>query len=206
MEFIKIDVNYGEMNCYIVYHNETKEAGIIDPGNDFQQISESIDKNDISPKYILLTHSHGDHIGSIGKLKEKYPDLKVGIHKDEVHMLENPDLNLSDFILREPVFYTPDFTFVDGDEISLGDENLKVIHVPGHSPGGVCFIVDDIIFVGDVLFRGSVGRSDFYGGDGMLLIRSIKEKLMTLPDEIKVYPGHGPETTIGYEKRRNPFL
>ncbi len=206
MEFIKIDINRGEMNCYLVYDEITREAAIIDPGNDFRKILENIKKENLISKYILLTHSHGDHIGSVGKLKEEFPDLQLGIHEDETHMLSDSRLNLSGFILPEPVEFEADFTFSEGDKISLGDENLTVIHVPGHSPGGACFLVDNMIFVGDVLFNGSIGRSDFYGGDGLLLIKSIKERLMILPDEMKVYPGHGPETTIGRERRMNPFL
>lgn len=194
------------MNTYLVYDEVTKETAIIDPGDEYPAILKYITSNELVPKYILLTHSHGDHIGSIGKLQEDYPKLKLAIHKDEEHMLSNAQLNLSGFILKEPVEFEADFTFEDGDKFFLGKDYLEVIHVPGHSPGGACFKVDDIIFVGDVVFRGSIGRSDFYGGDGALLIRSIKERLMTFPDEYKLYPGHGPETTVGRERQRNPFL
>lgn len=206
MNYIKVQINNGEMNCYLVFNENTKETGIIDPGNEYEKILKIIEENNLIPKYILLTHSHGDHIGSIGKLKNKYPNLKLGVHKDEVHMLADPELNLSGYILREPVSFNADFTFEDGDSIFLGDEEIKIIHVPGHSPGGSCFLVDGMIFVGDVLFKRSIGRSDLYGGDGRLLIKSIEERLMIFPDEYLVFPGHGPSTTIGEERQRNPFL
>lgn len=206
MNFIKVNINQGEMNCYLLYDDISGETAIIDPGDDFIAILSKIQNRGLIPKYILLTHSHGDHIGSIGKLKREFPELKLGVHKDEEHMLVDARLNLSIYILREPVAYKADFTFDEGDEIYLGEKSLKVIHVPGHSPGGACFSVKDLLFVGDVLFKGSIGRSDFYGGDGRLLIQSIKEKLLTFPDEYRVFPGHGPETTIGDERERNPFL
>lgn len=206
MNYIKVDINNGEMNCYLVFNEGTREAGIIDPGDEYEKILKNIEDNNLIPKYILLTHSHGDHIGSIGKLQDRFPNLKLGVHKDEAHMLADPNLNLSGYILREAVSFNADFTFEDGVEIYLGDEKLTVIHVPGHSPGGACFLVDDKVFVGDVLFKRSIGRSDLYGGDGSLLVKSIEERLMILPDEYLVFPGHGPDTTIGGERQRNPFL
>lgn len=206
MEFEKLELGFAQMNCYILFDNESKEAVIIDPGFDFHIIDKFIVERQLEPVYILLTHSHGDHIGAVEELKKKYKDLKLGIHKDEVEMLKNPELNLSKVLQREPISLEPDFTFKSGDVFEVGSFKIEVIHTPGHSPGGSCFLVGDIIFVGDTLFKQSVGRSDLYLGSSDQLIKSIKTKLMRLPDDMVAYPGHGRETTIVFERERNPFL
>lgn len=206
MEFKKLELGFGQMNSYILWDEKTKEGAIIDPGYDFYLIEKTLEEENIVPKFILLTHSHGDHIGAIKELKDKYKDLKVYVHKDEEQMIMDPVLNLSRLTQMEPVSVKADETFEDGKVFTLGDIEIKSIHTPGHSPGGTCYLVGNTLFSGDTLFKLSVGRSDFYLGDQDQLINSIKTKLLTLDDEIVVYPGHGPETTIGQERERNPFL
>lgn len=206
MEFKKLELGFGQMNSYILWDQETKEGAIIDPGYDFYLIEKALEEDGIEPKFILLTHSHGDHIGAIKELKDKYADLKVYIHKDEEQMLMDPVLNLSKLTQMEPVSVQADETFEDGKVFILGDTKIKAIHTPGHSPGGTCYLVGKTLFSGDTLFKLSVGRSDFYLGDQDQLINSIRTKLLSLPDDIEVYPGHGPATSIGQERQRNPFL
>ena len=206
MEFKKLELGFGQMNSYILWDEKTKEGAIIDPGYDFYLIDKALEEENIVPKFILLTHSHGDHIGAIKELKDKYGDLKVYIHKDEEQMIMDPVLNLSRLTQMEPVSVKADETFEDGKVFILGDTEIKAIHTPGHSPGGTCYLVGNTLFSGDTLFKLSVGRSDFYLGDQDQLINSIKVKLLTLADDIVVYPGHGPATTIGQERERNPFL
>ncbi|WP_054251692.1 MBL fold metallo-hydrolase [Neofamilia massiliensis] len=206
MEFKKLELGFGQMNSYILWDEKTKEGAIIDPGYDFYLIEKALEEENIVPKFILLTHSHGDHIGAIKELKDKYKDLKVYVHKDEEQMIMDPVLNLSRLTQMEPVSVKADETFEDGKVFTLGDIEIKAIHTPGHSPGGTCYLVGNTLFSGDTLFKLSVGRSDFYLGDQDQLINSIKTKLLTLDDDIVVYPGHGPETTIGQERERNPFL
>lgn len=206
MEFKKLELGFGQMNSYILWDEKTKEGAIIDPGYDFYLIEKALEEENIVPKFILLTHSHGDHIGAIKELKDKYTDLKVYIHKDEEQMIIDPVLNLSRLTQMEPVSVKADETFEDGKVFILGDTEIKAIHTPGHSPGGTCYLVGNILFSGDTLFKLSVGRSDFYLGDQDRLINSIKTKLLTLADDTVVYPGHGPATTIGQEREGNPFL
>lgn len=205
MDFIRLPLGFGQMNCYLLF-NENKEGIVIDPGYDFEIIDREVEKRNLDLKYILLTHSHGDHIGAVEELKEKYPKAKLGIHEDEVDMLKDSRLNLSAMIQGRDIILEPDFTFKDNDIIELGNEKIKVIHTPGHSPGGSCFYIDDILFCGDTLFKESIGRSDFYMGDLRTLLNSIQNRIFTLDDETVIYPGHGPETSVAYEKRRNPFL
>lgn len=205
MDFIRLALGFGQMNCYLLF-NENKEGIVIDPGYDFEIIDREIEKRNLDLKYILLTHSHGDHIGAVEELKEKYPKAKLGIHEAEVDMLKNPTLNLSSMLQGRDIMLEPDFIFKDGDVIKFGNEEIKIIHTPGHSPGGSCFYIDGILFCGDTLFKESIGRSDFYMGDLRTLLSSIQNRIFTLDDETMIYPGHGPETSVGYEKKRNPFL
>lgn len=206
MKFIKLQLGYGQMNCYILYDEITKETAIIDPGYDFEIINDFIKENELTPKYILLTHSHGDHIGAVSQLKDKYQDLKLGIHEMEVKMLFNPELNLSNMIQPKAISLKPDFTFKDKDTIFLGDEKIDIIHTPGHSPGGSCFKIKDNIFVGDTIFNMSIGRTDFYMGDHTVLINSILNKILTEDKNTVLHPGHGPETKVGFELERNPYI
>lgn len=186
-----------EENCYLIMDENTKELGIIDPGGQANLLVQEIEKISGKPKFILLTHGHMDHVDGVVQLAGK---LNIPFYINE----------------KEEEYMGDDFVFgslpktsnylKDGDTLTLGDSIIKVIETPGHTPGGVCFLINDKLFTGDTLFQGSVGRSDFPGGNGMQLINSIKEKLLPLGDNVEVYPGHGGASTIGYEKRSNPFL
>ena len=187
-----------EANCYLLVDEDTKECGIIDPGGDAKKIENIIKSLNANPKYILLTHGHFDHVGGVIELINIFNIPYYISEIDEKYMEKD---NSVFGTLPKASGYLK-----DGDTIKLGENIIKVIATPGHTKGGLCFLFADKLFTGDTLFQGSVGRSDFIGGDGMELVKSIKTKLLPLGDEIEVYPGHGDASTIGYEKRRNPFL
>ncbi|WP_394354663.1 MBL fold metallo-hydrolase [Paratissierella segnis] len=192
-------------NCYIVFSEKTRSGIVIDPGGDVDDIVSNLDKNNIHVKYIVLTHGHGDHIGGVKELKEKL-NVPVVIHKEDAEMLEDASLNLSSTMAMGEIEITPDKTVEDGDTLVFGELKGRIIHTPGHTMGGMCLLVEENLFCGDTLFKGSVGRSDLYGGNHGILMNSIKEKILTLPDNIMLYPGHGEPTTVGEQRATNPFL
>ncbi len=202
--------NAVEENTYILF-NEKKECIIIDPGcyDDEEKgiLKSFIEKNQLKPTLLLNTHCHLDHVFGNKYVAEEYK-LKLGIHKNEEQVLQIAPS--SGLMFNFPFDnYSGELHFLkEGDIISLNDDNLKVIEAPGHSPGSICFYCEKQKFIigGDVLFQNSIGRTDLPGGSHESLVKNIKEKLFTLPDDVKVYPGHGPATTIGEEKRLNPFL
>lgn len=191
-------------NCYVVGDKELGKAYIIDPAT--ADVLESLEKHNLEPAAILLTHGHADHIGGVQEIINQYP-VPVYIHDGDREYLTNADLNLSSNY-GQNLTVTGDICSVkEGDTFDLGNIHLSVYETPGHTPGGVCYYMDGaLVFVGDTLFRGSIGRTDFDGGDYDTLINAIKDKLYTLPEETVAYPGHGPETQIGYEKQYNPFV
>ncbi|MGC7873667.1 MBL fold metallo-hydrolase [Desulfosporosinus sp. SYSU MS00001] len=193
-------------NCYIYACMESKKAVLIDPGADGKKIHRWVMDKGMHIDYILLTHGHVDHIGAVDELRDLLGDVQVGIHSGDAEMLTDGRKNLSSYFGPGVVLKSADFFLEDGQEISVGKERLKVIHTPGHSPGGICLWSSEGLFSGDTLFAGSIGRTDFPGGSMELLIRGVKEKLFTLPDSTRVLPGHGEETSIGEEKHDNPFL
>jgi len=192
-------------NCYIVWDDLKSEGVIIDPGDDADIILKTVEKLNINIKYILATHGHFDHVGAVLVIKKRLK-LEFLAHEGDLFFIkdgENAALRWGIKIDQPP---NPDRFIKDGEVIKFGRYNFKVIHTPGHSPGGVSFLYNKIIFSGDTLFQGSIGRTDFRKGSLEELENSIKKRLYVLPDETVVYTGHGPITTIGEEKRFNPFV
>ena len=202
-----------ETNCYLVGPLEcgaspsrTGEVIAIDPGGDADLILRLIESEGLTVTAIVNTHGHGDHIGANADLKARF-DCPIMIHVADADFLTDPMLNLSGCFGEETALSpAADRLLQDGDEIEVGPVTFRVIHTPGHTPGGICLYTDGRLFAGDTLFAGSVGRTDFPGGSMDHLITGIREKLLVLPDDTIVYPGHGPTTTIGDEKIVNPYL
>lgn len=194
-----------EVNCYVLAARKAAQAVIIDPGAGEQKIRQALKKHGLTPAFIINTHGHYDHIGCDDKF-----GVPVFVHSKDALLLKDPNANLSGFFAIPYKVAAQVKTVEDGDMIESDDLSFKVLHVPGHTPGGIALLmkspVSNILFTGDALFCGGIGRSDFAGGDQGLLIKGIKEKLLTLPEETICYPGHGPSTTIGREKQENPFL
>lgn len=193
------------VNTYLVYDNERKNAFIVDPGGVSPALDSFIEMNKLKVDFIILTHGHGDHIGGVEAYRNKF-NAPVYAHKDEKEMLTSPEYNSSRGMFGKPIAFMADKWLNDGDEIPFGDTKLKIIHTPGHSPGGICILVDKWLFSGDTLFAGSVGRTDFPLCSTNSLFESIREKLFVLDDDVEVYPGHEGSSTIGREKRYNPFF
>jgi len=193
-------------NCYILGCEQTKEAVVIDPGDDTDRILLMLAESAFKLKYILNTHGHFDHVGGNKKLKDA-TGAELMIHAADAPMLKQLSASAANWGLFADDSPPPDRTIAEDDTISFGkDITLKVIHTPGHTPGGVSFHTDEKVFVGDTLFQSSIGRTDFPGGNFETLISSIKNKLFVLGDKVEVFTGHGDPTTIGREKRFNPFL
>lgn len=193
-------------NCYLYACMESKKAVIIDPGAEGKKIQRWVLDKGLTVDYILLTHGHVDHIGAVDELRLLLGNVSVGIHTDDAGMLTDGKKNLSSFLGSSLVLQSADFLLQDGQEIMVGKEKLTVISTPGHSPGGVCFLSSEGLFSGDTLFAGSIGRTDFPGGSLEQLLKGVQDKLMILPVATRVFPGHGEETSIGEEKRDNPYL
>jgi len=198
-----------ETNCYLVSCTKTKEALIIDPGfnrkTEADAILEEIDRQGLHVRFIVNTHGHLDHISGNEAIKEA-TGAPILIHEHDAHMLTDAAKNLSQMFRFNVASPPADRTLRDGDIIQAGDVKLRVLHTPGHSRGSICLLGDDIVFTGDTLFAGSIGRTDFPSSSYKEIMHSLKSKLMVLPNSVKVYPGCGPTSTIGEEKRRNPFL
>jgi len=192
-------------NCFILGCDTTKEAVVIDPGDESNRILMALAGLKLKVKYIINTHGHFDHVGANKKIKDA-TGADLLIHSLDVPMLAHLSASASAWGLQSDDSPPPDRTIKDGDEIKFGNIILKVIHTPGHTQGGISLYSDGFVFVGDTLFAGSIGRTDFPGGDFDTLISSIRKKLFVLGDDVRVFSGHGPETTIGDEKRHNPFV
>ncbi len=197
-------------NCYIAVNSETMEAIVVDPGDSGDRLAEVLVKEGAKPVAILLTHGHFDHAAGIEDFKKAYPEQEIPVYtcEKERDVLSDPSVNLSRGMNGRPESYKADVFLKDEDEVTLAGYLVRLLFTPGHTPGGCCFYLPeaDTLFSGDTLFCGSVGRTDFPGGSMSTLVRSIRDKLFVLPDETKVYPGHDSITTIGDEKRYNPFL
>ncbi|HEX3030650.1 MAG TPA: MBL fold metallo-hydrolase [Bacillota bacterium] len=192
-------------NCYIIGCEKTKLGAVIDPGGEGKRILARVAELGLKIEQIILTHGHIDHIMALEEVKST-TGAKIIIHKSDAGMLTDGRKNLSGFMGRNMVFPPADTCVKGGDVLKLGELEIKVLHTPGHTPGGICLEVGGILISGDTLFECSIGRSDFPGGNHNTLIDSINTRLMVYPDETVVYPGHGPSTTIGYERKKNPFL
>ncbi|HAG07864.1 MAG: Beta-lactamase domain-containing protein [Clostridia bacterium 62_21] len=191
-------------NCYVLGCPRTHRGLVIDPGGDAPVIIEEIRKLQLNIEKIVLTHGHIDHWAAAGNVVEA-TGASVAIHTDDAFMLSNPAASLATY-LKAGASLRPDVFLREGDTVTAGTLALRVLHTPGHTPGGICLYTPGTVFTGDTLFEGSIGRHDLPGGDLRRLIASIKEKLLVLPDETKVYPGHGSQTTIAGERRYNPYL
>ena len=185
-------------NCYVVNCQETKEAIVIDPGLDFSSeakpILEYIDEGKFKVKFIVNTHGHPDHVNGDAIFQQKY-NVPICIHPDDAHFIES----------LEKGKFPANIMLKDGDSVKFGNETLKVMHTPGHTPGSICLVGEKLVFTGDTLFAGGIGRTDFPGGS-ISDMRLSLQKLVRLPDYFLVYPGHGTTSMIGEEKRVNPFL
>lgn len=195
-----------QTNCYFAINDDTNEMFIVDPGASAEKLAEIIDKEKLNPVAILLTHGHFDHAGAAAELAEHY-GIEIYAHEDEQETLENPSINLSGWEGKNIVYHADSY-LKDEQVIDVAGFSVRVFHTPGHTVGGCCYYLPEqsVVFSGDTLFAQSVGRTDFPKGSAATLGRSIKDKLMTLSDDVTVYPGHNEITTIGMERVNNPFL
>lgn len=194
-------------NCYALYQDDSREAVLFDPADSADAIQSLLDEKQLKLQAVLLTHGHFDHIGAAREIAKRNHVLIYG-HELEEEVASDANLNLSSMMGRNKVTIHLDQTLRDGQQFDIAGFHFMTLHTPGHTPGGVCYYLEKekLLFCGDTLFAQSVGRSDFPKGSASQLIRSIKEKLMTLPEDVQVFPGHGEQTTIGYEQSHNPFL
>lgn len=205
--------------CYIVMDERTKNAMVVDPGGDGEFLVGEIKALGAKPVLLVNTHGHGDHMAANADIKAAFPKIQICIHAADAEMLADADLNLSSMIGEDLASPPADRLLKAGDTLSLGANVFKVIHTPGHTSGGICLYCENpdgktpgILFSGDTLFQMGVGRTDFPDPEHTeaekfkMLINGIRAKILTLPDDTRVYPGHGPETTVANERRRNPFL
>ena len=192
-----------QANCYIYASEITRKGFIIDPGDEADVILSRVKELGLSVVFIILTHGHPDHTGAL-KLVREAINSPIAMHGADAAMLKDKFLHSLLGFRHSDVM--PDRLLVDGETLKAGELGLKVIHTPGHTPGGICLLGNDLIFTGDTLFNMGIGRTDFPGGDMQVLTASIHDRLLSLPDETVVYPGHGPSSTIGDERRDNPFL
>ncbi|MDL2275048.1 MBL fold metallo-hydrolase [Desulfosarcina sp. OttesenSCG-928-G10] len=201
-----------QANCFILGCEETRQAVVIDPGDDADRILTALAKDKLTVVHLIDTHGHFDHVGANKRMKD-VTGADILIHADDAPMLSQLAATAASWGMSAENSPPPDQLLKDGDTITFGTHTLKVLHTPGHTRGGICLYVEypqdgetrKAVFVGDTLFTGSIGRTDFPGGDFNTLINSIHTRLFTLNDDVRVYPGHMGDTTIGYEKRTNPF-
>ena len=204
MRIEKIVVGQLDVNCYIISDDAKQEALIIDPGDEAEKIIEYIDTIGLKPQYILFTHAHYDHVCAVKELHDQYKAIIV-MHEDEKPVYQMTKQLCISWGYEPEDFPAPERTVRDGDTISIGAISFQVMHTPGHSPGSICIYGENVLFTGDTLFQGSVGRTDLPGGDSELLSRSLK-RLLLLPSETRVFCGHGSETSLADEMRNNPFM
>jgi hydroxyacylglutathione hydrolase len=193
-------------NCFIAGCERTSEALVVDPGDDLEDIRAVVERYKLTVKLIACTHSHIDHIGAVQPLRDA-TQAPLALHRDAFEAAAGQS-SFAAYMMGHPPppIAEPEQFIDDGDELAVGDLRFQVLYCPGHAHGHLCFYGEGVVFTGDVLFQSGIGRFDLPGGDGRVLLRSIRDKLLVLPDETLVLPGHGPTSTIGQEKQRNPFI
>lgn len=208
LKYRVIPVTPFQQNATLIWCDETRQGAVIDPGGDLDKILAVVEKETINLTAIFLTHGHIDHVGATAELSEKMGLPIEGPHIDDQFWIEGLAQQSRMFGFHSVKSFTPTRWLKDGDQVKLGNETLEVLHCPGHTPGHVVFYhaASGFAQVGDVLFNGSIGRTDFPKGNHSDLINSIRNKLFTLGDDVTFVPGHGPESTFGYERRHNPFV
>jgi len=196
-----------QANCYIVGDENSHKGVVIDPGDEADRILERLAHHNLEAEIIFNTHGHFDHVGGNKKLKE-VTGAKIAIHPDDVHYLNKLSESAAAWGMAAENSPPPDMLLADGQVVEADGLRFTVLHTPGHSPGSVSLVLEgtDIVFTGDLIFAGSIGRTDFPGGDYNALIQSVKEKIFTLGDDVRILSGHGPQTTVGFEKQHNPFF
>jgi len=199
----KLVVGPLENNCFIIGDDRSKECFIVDPGDEPDRILDLVNENGLKVKYIVCTHAHFDHIAVVSDIKIE-TKAEIVLHRDDLEIYRSSKDQAASWGFDLDSQPEPDLFVAEGDTLEIGDLKFEILHTPGHSPGGICLYGEGIIITGDTLFAGSVGRTDLYGGDIGKLKKSFK-RLLSLPDDVKVLPGHGPETTIGHEKIDNFF-
>lgn len=206
LQFTSLTVGPFASNCYLVWEEPSREALIIDPGGDRDDITAAVEARSLRPKRILLTHGHPDHCFHAGDLAGHY-GASIAMHTLDVGLLTD-SLPIAElyYDLSTYVPFVPDELLEDGEVIRLDESQIRVLHTPGHSRGGLCFKTEAGVFCGDTIFAGSIGRTDFPGGSHQQLIESIRTKLLVLPDDTPLRPGHGPSTTVGVERTTNPYV
>ncbi|MFZ3072236.1 MAG: MBL fold metallo-hydrolase [Thermodesulfobacteriota bacterium] len=206
-EVLRLVVGPLDVNCYVVWDKETLSAFIVDPGGDAGVIADEVKRRGLNIKYVINTHGHFDHIGANSEIKT-ITGAAVAIHGLDAPLLRTASVQSSFFGLNVVSQPEPDIALEDGEILNAGAIEVGIIHTPGHTKGGISIYIEDegALFTGDTLFAGSIGRTDLPGGSYDDLISSINNGILTLPDDVMVFPGHGPHTTIGEERRTNPFL
>ena len=207
MRIINMCVGQVQTNCYIAYHDDTREGIIVDPGDNAVGIVAAINKESIKPVAICLTHGHYDHMLAALELKKQF-NIPIYAHEKEKAVLMDAEANLTATWLRRPLTFEADYYVKDKEKLNLAGFTFEAIHTPGHTIGGVCYYEanEQVIFVGDTLFKGSFGRVDLLTASPEMMVDSLINHLFTLPDDVKAYCGHGPSTVIGVEKKSNPVL
>lgn len=208
MKYCTVPVTHYQQNCSLLWCEETGQAAFVDPGGDVDKLLAALSERELTLNKILLTHGHMDHVGGTAEISEKFSVPIIGPHKDDAFWIEGLDGQAKMMGFTPVSVFEPSQWLNDGDKVSVGNVELSVHHCPGHTPGHVVFFHQPTAqaFVGDVLFHGSIGRTDFPRGNHDQLITSIREKLWPLGDDVNFVPGHGPESTFGEERRNNPFV